>query len=541
MSTNSTHAPKVWIWDGKLREIGESGWRESEADAAAAIGMGDAIVVAAGDPPCRRDHPAMSGEANLGGVADGEGPGSGERLDSGAWRLLAPEAAGALRDSDAIYRRWKRAGMLRGSDEEAWGRMTLREKMSDAFQDGWRVYSVSVFHLEPVAVRRIRSSGERNLRHPGFLPNLRQAAECGELSKDGDLYEGTEGARLASLLVSDPLLRRVVRMAVRAVYTLGFDLGDAVVALHGSGRAAALSVRQPEAWTVDGVSAAWDEAMQRFETWYAAERDRAAHASGRQVLIGADPEFVLLRENGRIAPADRYFGIGGGAGADALLVGRQIVYPIAEVRPDPAASPEGLADSVRRQLMRAATRVGDGSLRWASGAMPVAGVALGGHIHVSGAALTSRLLRQLDRYVALPAAMVESDNGRGRRPRYGALGDYREQSHGGFEYRTLPSWLASPLTAKAAFALTLLCAKDTWALPVRPLLSDNEEAAFYEGDRTELRGCLDEIAGELAGAPSYNEYARWIEPLFEAARRGAVWDESVDIRRKWRIGPYAPQ
>jgi hypothetical protein len=213
------------------------------------------------------------------------------------------------------------------------------------------------------------------------------------------------------------------------------------------------------------------------------------------------------------------------------------MYPIGELRPDPASTPDELAANVRRQLMRADAKAADDSLRWAAGAMPISGIALGGHIHLSGIPLTSRLLRQLDRYVALPIAMVESVTG--RRPRYGMLGDYRQQPHGGFEYRTLPSWLVSPAAAKAAFALTLLCAHDTWSLPTPAMLPERVEEAFYRGERRVLAQQLDGIAIELAEAPSYEAYARWIEPLFAAARQGIVWDANADFRRKWRVGPYA--
>ncbi len=551
MSVNAVRPAKVWMWDGTLRDA-DGSWQpkslKGSMKTATAIGACDAVIVAGGELP-RQLWGGMDVIGNEGANSAMDPVGCSGTVvarssanaasSAGFWTLLAPGASIALRDMDDIYRRWKRAGLLLNNDSGAWNR-TLREKIDETIQEGWRVYAVSIFHLDPVAVRRLNRSSAAAFHGKGSRLESLTAMQQYPLPKDDDRYSYVSGPQLTLLLASDSYLRRVVRMAVRAVYSLGLDVGEAIIALHGSGRTAALSVVQPVDWESGEPSVAWKAAFSMFHTWYKAERNiNERELRNTSILIGADPEFVLLRDDGRIVPANRYFDLGGGTGADALVVGRRIEYPIGEVRPDPASSPEGLAANVRRQLIRATSRVSDHSLRWAAGAMPVAGVALGGHIHVSGAALTSRLLRQLDRYVAMPVAMVESDNGRGRRPRYGALGDYRQQPHGGFEYRTLPSWLASPLTAKAAFALTLLCAKDTWALPVRPLMPEREEAAFYEGDRTELRGSLDAIAGELAGLPSYGEYARWIEPLFEAAHRGAVWDESADIRRKWRVGSFS--
>ncbi|MCM3627594.1 hypothetical protein M3194_09465 [Paenibacillus glycanilyticus] len=256
-----------------------------------------------------------------------------------------------------------------------------------------------------------------------------------------------------------------------------------------------------------------------------------------KLLIGADPEFVLIRPDGKVAPASRYLGegVGGAAGSDAMLVGRRLVYPVAELRPEPAEGPAGLTANIRRLLLRAAGLVRDPSLRWAAGAMPVPGLALGGHIHLSGVRLTPRLLRLLDSYAAFPLALVEDPAGRGRRPRYGVLGDYRQQPHGGFEYRTLPSWLVSPAATKAAFALALLCAREADALDDIPALDERYVAAYYAGDRAELAGCLERIAAAMSATASYAALAPYIEPLLDAARRGATWDERADIRVKWRI------
>ncbi|MBD3918913.1 hypothetical protein H8B09_09130 [Paenibacillus sp. PR3] len=443
-------------------------------------------------------------------------------LSAAAWMLLAPGASQALTDQAEVVRRWSRAGLLRHAPTGERKALDPDRLIQEALRDGWRVYAVSVFHLEVIAVERCWSQGN----------GMKAVVDTALTSTDRLLSD----VELVKQMGADPALRRVARAAVRALYSLGLDLGIAIVAIDGDGRTAALDVRQvPPFCEADG--SIWANAVGRFQSMYATTLAAAPGQPYKHILIGADPEFVLVKPNGRIASADRFFGVGGGAGADALLIGQRLTYPIGELRPDPAVTPDELAANVRRQLIRADAKVDDDSLRWAAGAMPIGGIALGGHIHLSGVPLTSRLLRQLDRYVALPIAMIESDSG--RRPRYGMLGDYRQQSHGGFEYRTLPSWLVSPAAAKAAFALTLLCAHDSWSLRVPPLLPERVEEAFYRGDRRVLVQQLDGIAAELAVAPSFSAYARWIEPLFAAVRQGTVWDAAADFRRKWRVGPYA--
>ncbi len=387
-----------------------------------------------------------------------------------------------------------------------------------------RLYRVSIVHLEPVRIERVDA---HSVPRVGNL--------TGTAAKNGALLASTESAPVWSgeygggQSPADAALKRVARTAAAALYTLGLDIGEAEVELGGNGRTAVRAI-----WprlSDRGLAAA---ELRRFAAWHAAA---CGELQGRELLIGADPEFVFVTPDGRIAAASRFLngGAGAAAGSDAMLVGRRLVYPVAELRPRPAADPAELAANLRRLLLGAATRAGGRQLRWAAGAMPVPGLALGGHIHLSGAPLTSRLLRLLDSYVAFPLALVEDPAGRKRRPRYGTLGDYRQQPHGGFEYRTLPSWLVSPLAAKAAFALALVCAREAHVLDDIPSLEERYVAAYYAGDRQELAGCLDRAVSALSAAASYAELSGHIEPLFEAARRGDTWDERSDIRHKWQI------
>ncbi|MCU6708219.1 hypothetical protein M6D81_05790 [Paenibacillus sp. J5C_2022] len=366
-----------------------------------------------------------------------------------------------------------------------------------------RTYLVRAVCLAPVSLRRSDNDGGELLSPPQW--------PAGEHSWP-----------------ADALLRRVAYTAVRALYALRLDAGEAEVALGGDGRVALRRARPL------GAAELPQAVLEPLAEWYAA----SGGDPGRQsILLGADPEFALLRPDGRLASAARFFGAGaaGATGADALLVSRRLLYPVAELRPAPAADPAALAANVLRLLLRAAAKVNDPSLRWVAGAMPVPGLALGGHIHISGAPLTGRLLRCLDSCVAYPLALVEDPAGRGRRPRYGGLGDFRYQPHGGFEYRTLPSWLIAPAAAKAAFALALLCAREAHRLPRIPADDGRYAAAYYAGDRSELAGCLDDIASTISATESYSALSVYIEPLLDAARQGKTWDEKLDFRHKWRI------
>jgi len=412
-----------------------------------------------------------------------------------------------------------------------------------------RRFRVSVVHMDIAAIERIdgkyRSSGtvvsgsaangrggaahyrqRENAKPPG------EGRRKGASDFSGGLFTGVHAAvgrsHNTQLAADDPMLRRIAQAAIRALYALGLDIGEVELELGGDG---AIDVR--DAWPGLNNGEAEGEALARFAAWH----DAARAEDQRQLLIGADPEFVLVTPSGRIAAASRFFGegVGGAAGSDALRIGRRVLYPVAELRPAPAADPAALAAHLRRLLLRAAAKVSDPSLRWVAGAMPVPGLALGGHIHISGAPLTTRLLRLLDSFAAIPLALIEDPAGRARRPRYGSLGDYRLQPHGGFEYRTLPSWLVSPAAAKSAFALALLCAREQWTLRHIPALDEQYIDAYFSGDRSTLAGSLDGIAAALTATASYKVLSRYIDPLLDAAKQGKTWDEHSDIRTKWRI------
>lgn len=502
----------TWIWRGSYDRLEE---------VSVAPPPGEGVV----RPPAIRPWTAVKpGDAVLAWTAK-TAIDSG-RLD-GAWILNGSSSAAARIPAEEKRRIWRRAGLCGGSP-----------------LDSERLFRVSVVHLEPIELVRADAAGnpagERLRRAEGAGSGAgraeRRLGAGNRYRDDGGVIHPLQAVHPLQEAEGeighwpeDPAMRRVARTAVQALYALGLDIGEAVVALGGDGRTA---VRDGWPGLADAKLAA--VGLRRFAAWHAAE---SAAMRDRRVLIGADPEFVLVTPAGKVAAASRFFGasVGGAAGADAVLVGRRLLYPVAELRPEPAESPAELAANVRRLLLRAAGRIGDPALRWAAGAMPVPGLALGGHIHISGAPLTSRLLRLLDSCAAFPLALVEDPAGRARRPRYGTLGDFRRQPHGGFEYRTLPSWLVSPLAAKAAFAIALLCAREASALSYIPALDERYASAYYAGDRTELSGCLDGVASAMAATASYAELAPYIEPLFEAARRGAVWDESADIRVKWRI------
>jgi len=345
----------------------------------------------------------------------------------------------------------------------------------------------------------------------------------------------SKGSHMGEVTITDehPLWKHAEKLAVRAIYALGLDFGQVAVRINDKGRLAVTDVFSDlRLYSQEGKRKLRDSAAEFANEW-------ANETSGAAVrtLLGADPEFILLSSAGRVVPASRYFPRDGEAGCDSMRVRGEKIWPLVELRPRPCREPAQLAAELRSLLLDAAGRTGGAVLSWRAGALPVPGIPLGGHVHLSGAALHAERLRALDNVVALPLRLLEPPGAASRRPRYGALGDVRRQAHGGFEYRTPPSWLVSPRLTLGVFALAKTAAEHSREIAAagRPLDEDSVRDAFYEGDRATLLAAAERVHRAIAGTAGYAAYREPIRFVFDSIERGRSWNESADIRDKWRI------
>lgn len=328
------------------------------------------------------------------------------------------------------------------------------------------------------------------------------------------------------------LRRRLARSSARALYALGLDIGTVGWEVDARGREGMINRITPD---VKLGSAAAADRVAAAAAAFAADWRRETGAGARATL-GADPEFVLLTPQGKLVPAARFFPPRGDVGCDSVVIGGVLRWPLAELRPAPSAEPRALAARLRRLLAEASRRTSGAALTFRAGALPVSGIPLGGHLHFSGVALTAERLRALDNAVALPLRLLEPPAAARRRPRYGALGDFRPKPYGGFEYRVPPSWLVSPLLARGTLALAKVAAECSRELaPHRPLDDDAMRDAFYGGDRALLLTGFERIRRAIAATSGYARYREDIDPLFRAIAEGKRWDESADLRVKWKI------
>jgi hypothetical protein len=356
-------------------------------------------------------------------------------------------------------------------------------------------------------------------------------------------------------------LRRIARLAVRACYALRME--EAVVWLERKGGQPAVADIADPRRAGESLAALWQKrvsqasraevsphgALQGQGPGLEANSARHAHPAARanpgasagsasvpEVMLGADPEFVLAGEDGRILVAGRWLPREGTVGCDRVWVRERWLYPLAELRPLPAAEPEALLRGIRSALARAERMIMGRAASWHAGGLPHPKLPLGGHVHFSGLPCTGELLRVLDNYLALPLMMVEDEASLRRRPGFGFLGDHRFKPHGGFEYRTLPSWLVHPQVAAGVLALAKIIAMHHGMLRLRPLNDVERQRQFYMGDKAALAAEVRRIWDDLVRTPGYARYRRMAEPLRRMSLAAKSWDSGKDLREVWKIG-----
>lgn len=328
-------------------------------------------------------------------------------------------------------------------------------------------------------------------------------------------------------------VHKVKNLAIRMMYALGLDYGVVKIGV-GVGNKVVAILANP----FPRVNKEMIQAM------VPAIKDYVQLCSNpkvplEKIVLGADPEFIMQDGKGELLIASNYFPIRGKVGCDAIWLGNNHANkPLVELRPSPTPDPRTLSIRIYQALLYASKRMGNMEMKWLAGALPVKGFPLGGHIHFSGVKPNFKLLRALDNYLALPLILAEDPKGKERRPKYGFLGDFRRQPYGGFEYRTLPSWLVSPTITRGVFALSKIIVTNYAILKVSPLSEEAIEEAYYQGDKEKVRPWLSILWQELKQCEEYGVYQKYLDDLYQYLQSGKQWSESQDFRKWWRLPPY---
>lgn len=402
-------------------------------------------------------------------------------------------ALSRLKDPDEVRRRISLSGCR-----------TISRRRLPAAGRGIRLFRVALFDLQVYDVRRVRGL------HPGAVSTSRHR-------------------------LTRRRWERVTGGAVRVLSSLGLDAGLVDVALPPPG-----ADQRPLVTGIRVGPVPSGEGLRRLNGLL---KTRLADDDGEgRVRLGADPEFMFRHKpTGDIAPASSFFPRGGPVGCDSLGRNRGRDYPVGEVRPRPSFQPDILLRHIRRCLAMAARMAPYRDLSWHAGAEPFPGFPTGGHIHFSGLPLSGRLLRTLDTYLAVPLLLLEPRGPARRRRRFhGFLGDVRMKNHGGFEYRTLPSWLVSPEVARGAIHLAWLAATGLPSL-TRDVFDDSRLVeAFYGADKEPFYQLAPELEAELSSLPAFESAREAVEPLFHMIRRRQEWDDGRDLADAWDLPRPGP-
>jgi hypothetical protein len=330
----------------------------------------------------------------------------------------------------------------------------------------------------------------------------------------------------------DPEIKRVLHYAVRSVYALGLDYGQVTIGALSPHRVKVIRV-QPFAAGENSMPSVLERAIEEYYAGVETEQ----HVPVDPVL-GADPEFALRDPQGKMAIASDYLAKHGTVGCDSAHHHEESAlhqWPLVELRPKPTADPAEMYRRICQALRLAVKKINHPELQWVAGGMPFESYPTGGHIHFSGIRLSFQLLRKLDTYLCLPLALVEDEGCRKRRPRFGFCGDFREKGHGGFEYRTLPSWLVTPTVTKGVFFLAKLIAASHWQLKAEPLRDVSVQIAYYKGDKERLMPIVRQLLQELARLPLYQQYREELQPFFAYLLAGKTWPAEQDFRPAWKL------
>lgn len=395
-------------------------------------------------------------------------------------------------------------------------------------------------------------------------------------------------------ILSEIIVRQAESIAARALYAFGLDVGSVILAISGTGSIAVRQVfsledvvtRQDEA-AIKKAMRFWhqNQALQTYRDDFtqinyvanikrnkksnplilmgisksnskqrkAKEENYHIDIEGEKVkkyvpflynkfpelLIGADPEFIFVNEQDEIVPAvdvlkDDPFG---SYGIDTVISNKQLTFPVAEIRPNPQETPQELFNEIESILQEVYENGVDNDYVWLAGGMPKGLLSLGGHIHFSGIALSSDLLRILDCFVGIPFSLTENVSilEERRQKRYGALGDFRRQEHGGFEYRTMSSWLVSPAATKAALALAFLVVNEHKTLKKIWKYEPQFIEDYHRNNIEAVRYYSLYLLDLLEQLPSYSKYGESILPLKNMLISRYYWDESTDIKKFWQL------
>ena len=257
------------------------------------------------------------------------------------------------------------------------------------------------------------------------------------------------------------------------------------------------------------------------------------------LLIGADPEFALVH---KIRPGEEH--LERGINADRIIndqgsrFGCDGYSATAEIRPEPASSPQELIKHCYECFYEGLEKTNAGMYAWKAGSY-VTGKNLGGHIHFNHRPMGESFYYALDNILSIPLALLEDPEERQRRiHNFGQFHSWRDQTWG-IEYRTPASWLVSKGIAfgviSIAFAIYYEFRKGS------PTKTKIGNLGPVSQDTLGYRKKIPSIFKLIKGLSYFKKNKEALAGAFFIKQRinsKESWQNGQDIKERWGIKVY---
>lgn len=350
--------------------------------------------------------------------------------------------------------------------------------------------------------------------------------------------------------------QKVCQLAQRAMYVLGLDFAMVRVGIDVRGRPVVIDINPTPPLNTLALKRFYNKVTEFLEvnqSLLSAPPYNAATLNNPQqltlfenvsvspdtsnVLIGSDPEFMLRdRTSGKLVYPSVYIDREGRLGYDERSEQRQgLLFPLAEIRPEPNYCPLLLVEDIRK-ILQQALQIFPANLEWLAGSLQFEQYQIGGHIHFSNIKLNCRLMRALDNYLGIPVLLMENpDTALKRRRQYGWIGSFRFKSHGGFEYRTPSSWLVSEEITTGCLCLAKIIASEYQRLTRDYFVDPEMQKAFYQAKKMYFYDIFNEIWEDITKTHLYHKYKDYLLPVKRIISSGAHWNEEADFKAAWGL------
>lgn len=264
-----------------------------------------------------------------------------------------------------------------------------------------------------------------------------------------------------------------------------------------------------------------------------------------KLLIGSDPEFVVVNKNG-IIPASEFFG--GRNKIDAIGTDGHDV--LGELRPAPGRNPDECVANLRELIGQLRTIVKANGVAAGCYQEDGSGIAesIGGHIHFCGECpkrWEPGVRESIITFIGIPTMLMEGINGYVRRashPSYGNLDNFRgadnheDFAHDGFEYRSPGSWISDPAMTRWIFNMAHMLQEALVAgkAPVIPWFDEVELLiTAREWRPSKYSKFLPRIIKLLPKFPNWDVYAPVVGGYIGQIKRQGAYRQQCDVIDMW--------